>query len=379
MNAIILAASHERRLNNQRKEVPVFLVDLHGKPALSVLIDKLTLLTNLNEVTIITNDKNINDIEVWKTQTENKTLKIDIVNDGTKTKDEMLGAISDLCLVLKNKIKQNTLIIGGDNWFTFNLNDFVKFALNHSPAIVTTKVDNIDLDTNKFGLAEVVNNKVIHFAEKDSHIINPMKAACVYYFSENEVKLICDYENTINRLPKNEQLNKQKPGKLIEWLLNKNYAVYAWHTASVWDDMGDESNVNSIPGPNFIRIRQHVRDLISDYSTWEKDALKLLERVGSFQQLLSYLDMNGIAKNDPNLRILSALLLGRMGNILSEKQRNVVIDSLKNALYDNAMNIPSEFQSDDEDIIYVNQTAASSLVSLGYATSNEEVFNQANS
>ena len=374
MNVIVLAAGHEYRYNEYHNRVPQFLVDLNGKPLLNILMEKLSSIHGISKIIVVANDMNFEKFSQWKMDIDNWKLKLEIINDKTRSEKEMLGAISDICLALKHEEKQDTLIIGGDNWFSFNLEEFIKFAQNYPISVITTKVNKIDSDSNKFGFAKIINDKIVHFAEKDDSVQYINKAACVYFLSKNDIHLLLDYEKSILGIPKDQEVKKQKPGKFIEWLIHNNYDVFAWQTVG---EVSDKSDSFSEIGPNFLRIREHVRQVIPANSTWEKDALGLLEKVSSIQQLLDYLDKNKAGKEDPNIRILSALLLGYMNDILSNSQKSIVINALKVILTDDAMNIPSEFQADDDDIVYVHQTAATSLVKLNYADSIDEVFRKA--
>ena len=55
--------------------------------------------------------------------------KIAVINDGSTTNDNRLGAIKDMALVINDSaIDDDVLVIAGDNLFELDLARFVEFA-----------------------------------------------------------------------------------------------------------------------------------------------------------------------------------------------------------------------------------------------------------
>lgn len=363
MHAIILAATHERVKNEERKEVPLVLVDLEGLPQLTVLTDRLSRVKDLQKIIIVTNEAIKPDLDEWASKPNKGNVLIRVVGDGTWTQEDRLGAIGDVLYALQYIHPQDDLIlIGGNNWFKFDLADFVEKSRGNSPAVVVTSVDPRDLDAKHFGLAEMVENRIITFQEKPYASTLSLKASCVYYFSASDLKWLYTFSEEHNG-----KISFFKPGHFIAWLLDRGIPVYGFDAR--WHRLDPSSH----DGPYFFKFREKIRQKFdTKNSTWEKPALQFLEKVDSLAEILSQLHAE-----DPNTRIVATMILGCMDDLLDSKQKDYVISALLNSLKDTSQNIPGNHQGDEEEIYFVSATAAESLVRLKYAEDEPSVYQKA--
>ena len=74
-------------------------------------------------------------------------------------------------------------MIGGDNWFKYDLREFVERSRGRSPAVVVTPFRQA-WGTSRFGLVELDGQgRVLRFEEKPASSDLPLRASCVYYFA----------------------------------------------------------------------------------------------------------------------------------------------------------------------------------------------------
>src|SRR3989344_7417592 len=118
MQVILLAAGYSKRLYPLTENFPKPLLNIGGKPIIEHIINKIP---NTSKIHIITNNKFYNHFLSWKNKFKTD-FEIEILNDGTMSNADRLGAIGDINFVIKNKnINDDLLILGGDQLFTFSL------------------------------------------------------------------------------------------------------------------------------------------------------------------------------------------------------------------------------------------------------------------
>src|ERR1700745_56291 len=101
MNALILAAGYATRLYplTLNKAKPLLVVG--GKPIIEWVVDNLQGISDLETIYVVTNDKFAADFEAWSQhyQNQNPEFNCKIVNDGSQSDDDKLGAIGDINFV----------------------------------------------------------------------------------------------------------------------------------------------------------------------------------------------------------------------------------------------------------------------------------------
>ena len=155
MDAIILAAGYATRLYPLTKDMPKPLLDVAGKPMIEHIIKKLEQSDEVNNIYIVTNNKFHKHFNQWL-HSFDANKPIEIVNDGTTSNDDRLGALGDIHYVIKSKnIENDTIIVAGDNLFEVSLHDIINiFKKRKHNFIVLHDVKNIDIAKN-YGVVEV--------------------------------------------------------------------------------------------------------------------------------------------------------------------------------------------------------------------------------
>lgn len=237
MKALILAAGYGTRLYPLTKKYPKALLPVAKRPLLNYIIGKLTKIKHIAEIIVVTNDKFFSNFSLWakKFKSKKHNVRLEVLNDGTTAEKDRLGAIGDIHFVLcKENIKEDVLIIGGDNLFEEDISHFVKFALHKRPRVTVGVYDiRRRSSASKYGVVTLAakDNKIIDFAEKPAHPQSSLIATCLYYIAKEKLRYFKEYLKD----PRNE---KDSAGSFISWL-SKKEEVYGFVFRKHWYDIGD--------------------------------------------------------------------------------------------------------------------------------------------
>jgi glucose-1-phosphate thymidylyltransferase len=353
MKSIVLAAKHERAIDSSGRQVPRPLLDLRAEPLLTTLVRRLSELEGMEQITIVVNDSILPDFQDWA-RTETLPAQVDLLSDGTRHPEDSKGAMGDLLFALERRnIDDDLLVIGGDNWFTYDLQTFVEQTRQRHPAIVVSPLQS-GWRTRRFGLVKVEKDgRITRFEEKPESSDLKLRSSCVYFFARADLPWLHEFAK--------DHSTRCPPGDFFAWLVQVT-DVYAVEMEGSWHDI-------SSTGPVLLELRQIVRTMVStQFSTWEREVAKSLQWVNSWEDLLEMMD-----DKDPNLRILAADLAGRIGDFLTPDAQAVIRDKLQDLLQDNRPNDYEYggFQSDEDSMILVSDAAAESLAKLNKASESE--------
>lgn len=232
MKALILAAGYGTRLHSLGKDTPKALLEVARKPLVNHILEKIAALPGLNEILLVTNDKFYAVFEEWKKRQTACLHPLRIVNDGTKTPEDRLGSIGDIYFVLKKKpLKDDLLVIGGDNLFDYALDEYIDFARSKTPSVTVGLYDVHQLDKAKnFGVVKLDDGRrLVSFEEKPANPQSTLIAMCLYYLPQNSLGLVDDYLVESN--------SSDTAGDYIRWLCRKNN-VYGFRFTGCWYDIG---------------------------------------------------------------------------------------------------------------------------------------------
>ncbi len=232
MQALILAAGYGTRLYPLTKNTPKPLLPIQGKPLVDYLLEKFQNIPDLRVVMVVTNNKFFPHFQNWAKQHKNFKAEIRILNDGTDSNETRLGSMGDIDFALrKEAVKEDLLVLGGDNLFDQGLDEFVQTAKKKSPRGTIGLFDLKDKRTAKnFGVVSLDQEKrVVSFEEKPQNPQSSLIGMCLYYFPKDSLGLIRDYLN--------ESKRADTSGEYIQWLFKKE-DVYAVVFQGKWYDIG---------------------------------------------------------------------------------------------------------------------------------------------
>ena len=229
IDVIVLAAGYATRLYPLTENMPKPLLKVAGKPIIYHIIKKLEKIELINKIYIVTNDKFEPHFKKWLAKFD-AIKPIEIINDNTKSNEDRLGALGDINFLIDlANIKNDIMVIAGDNLFELTLNDvFNFFKKRKSNVIVLHDVKDFELAKN-YGIVEVNNNIVVNFEEKPISPKSTLASTGIYLFPKKTIQLIKKYIAQGN--------NPDKTGSFIEWL-HKRDKVYSYVTDKKWYDIG---------------------------------------------------------------------------------------------------------------------------------------------
>ena len=238
MNALILAAGYATRLYPLTLNKAKPLLEVGGKPIIEWLLDNLATIPGLGTICIVTNDKFASDFQVWANdyQDRHRNLKIKIINDGSKSDDDKLGAIGDINLVLtrENFVADDLFIVAGDNLFNQPLAEFVEYARNAQATVAVYDVGNLEA-MKKYGVVTIDQHGTItHFEEKPQKPQSTLAAIALYYYSRDVLPLFTTYLAAGN--------NPDQPGRFLQWLYTRK-PVKTFQIKGQWLDIGSKETL----------------------------------------------------------------------------------------------------------------------------------------
>src|SRR5699024_2346378 len=137
MKALVLAAGYATRLYPLTKNTPKPLLEIAGKSILDHIVEKMDQVDELDEIIIVTNEKFAGHFEEWAKNAD-YSKAFTVVNDGTTTNDNRLGAIGDIQYVIEElDLKDDLMILAGDNLFDFELTDFAHYFQEVGTDVIT--------------------------------------------------------------------------------------------------------------------------------------------------------------------------------------------------------------------------------------------------
>jgi len=231
MKALILAAGYATRLYPLTLNQPKPLLKVGGKPIIEYILDKINEVDEIDKIYIVTNNKFKTHFDEWLTNYNSKK-PIKIINDGTLSNDDRLGAVGDINFVIQQeKVDDDLLIIAGDNIFEFSLTNLTAIK-NQKNASVMAVMDLKDpkLIANKYGNIILDDeNKIIDFEEKPANPKSSFAASATYLYTQECLK---EVSNLLKDNP-----NLDAPGYMIKYLISKK-PVYAYIIEGKWFDIG---------------------------------------------------------------------------------------------------------------------------------------------
>lgn len=229
MRALILAAGYATRLYPLTEHQPKPLLKVGSKTIIEHILSKLEEIKEIKEVCIVTNDLFYPHFTALEKDLKTP-LKIEIINDGTKSNEDRLGAIGDLHFVIERKmIKDDLLVIAGDNLFGFALTELVQFFREKNSSVVAFHdLKDKEKVKGRYGVGILEGSRIIDFEEKPSEPKSALASTACYLFKKQDLSRIAT-------LAKTEQADA--PGNLIKYLA-KNSEVHGFVFNQHWFDIG---------------------------------------------------------------------------------------------------------------------------------------------
>lgn len=233
MKAVILAAGYATRLYPLTENKPKCLLEVAGVTILDRIVAQLNEVSLLDEILLVTNARFFEQLNDWKKETVSR-VPVRILNDGTTSNDNRLGAVGDLSLSIRRvNIRTDILLLASDNLFEQSLSSFVDFAQEEkeSVSIGVYDIGEPEAAAKKFGVIETTaSGEVIGFEEKPEKPRSSLIGMGVYYFPAKTLPLVDEYLLSRDA--------GDAPGFYVRWLLGK-VKIFSLKFSGLWYDIGD--------------------------------------------------------------------------------------------------------------------------------------------
>ena len=251
MKNIILAAGYATRLGELTKNFPKPLLKIGNSTILGRMLDDIDKINDITEHVIVTNHKFSPIFEEWvKTPSGSPCLggrlvgvggrykkPITIIDDGSTTNDNRLGAVCDLLLVLKSLPKQgdlegldDLLVVAADNLLFFSFQEFVNFAKEKQTSCIMCHEQPSIEKLQRTGVVELdANNKVLGMEEKPQVPKSHWAVPPFYIYLKNDLDLV--------RHSVENGCGKDAPGNLAHYMV-EHTTMHAWPMSAGRFDIG---------------------------------------------------------------------------------------------------------------------------------------------
>lgn len=239
MNVLILAAGYATRLYPLTEKRAKPLLEVAGKPMMEWVIDNLAPIQGLEKVYVVTNNKFAADFQAWADayKASHPKLSFEIINDGSTSDADKLGAIGDINLVISRAglADSDLIVVAGDNLFSQSLEDFGRFCQERKqPVLGVYDVGNTN-EAKKYGVVAVDDNGIItSFEEKPAEPKSTLIGIALYYYPKETVGMFTTYIAAGN--------NPDQPGRFVQWLY-KQTPVATWQVPGTWFDVGSKETL----------------------------------------------------------------------------------------------------------------------------------------
>ena len=238
MNILILAAGYATRLYPLTETQPKPLLEVAGKPMIEWVIDNLAPIPNIGRVFIVTNNKFAATFTGWAAEYGKKQTKLafTIVNDGSTSDADKLGAIGDIHYVLHHEkiAHEDLLVVAGDNLFSQPVAAFAEAAQAHPATLALYDVGDLEAIKKYNNVTTDAAGRITHFEEKPAHPTSTLTGIALYYYRADVLPLIDTYIAEGN--------NPDQPGRLIQWLYPQ-IEVGTWKVPGTWFDIGSKETL----------------------------------------------------------------------------------------------------------------------------------------
>lgn len=237
MEVLILAAGFGTRLYPNGAPLPKTLININGKLLIEYIFDKIEKLPNIKSVHILTNGKFYLNFLNWiEGDRQHRNFKINLINNFVRGDFESLGAIIDLQTTLKIISKEDILLLAGDNFFGFDLNELIKLSNEkNSSTVGITIVNDIEL-IKKYCCAKINSQgKIIKFKEKPETPFSNLSTMACFYLLKSDVREIINHNfGKLNNL-----------GEIVSFLCNYK-KIYGKVFDEYWYDIGSFKELEKV-------------------------------------------------------------------------------------------------------------------------------------
>ncbi len=236
MKAIVLAAGYGTRLYPLTRDCPKTLLRVAGRPMVEWVVEGIARAPGLDAVALVTNDRFAGHHERWLARYK-APCPVTVVNDGTTSDADKLGAVRDIQLAKgRLGLDDDLLVVAGDNPMGLDVSAFAAFFREKGAAAVALRDMKVSSLISRYSVVSLdSSSRITDFEEKPPAPRSSLIAICLYAFPRRELGLLDRYLA--------EGGNPDAPGYYIQWMVRET-AAYGWVFDAPWFDVGDIDSYN---------------------------------------------------------------------------------------------------------------------------------------
>lgn len=238
MNSLILAAGYATRLYPLTQHFPKPLLPVGGRSILDRLLDDLDVIPAIGRHIVVTNATFYPHFAQWR-EASRYAHEILLLNDGTTSNDNRLGAVRDLLLAIETlQLDEDLLVLAGDNVVDFSFAGLADFAREKETSCITCHHEPSLTALQKTGVL-VMDEKyrVEAIQEKPPQPASHWAVPPFYLYRAEDFGLI--------RSALVEGCGPDAPGHLAAWLCRRT-PMHAWELPGRRYDIGDLASYEAV-------------------------------------------------------------------------------------------------------------------------------------
>ena len=231
MKAIVLAAGYATRLYPLTLDTPKPLLEVGGRPMVDYVLGALRT-ADVDEIFVVTNAKFASQFRAWA------PAGVTVIDDGTTSEGDRLGAIGDIGFVLERTgLDDDLIVIAGDNLFTADIGGFAALGLEMDAPILAVHDMGDDAEMSQYNTTEFDDQgRITFFEEKPRNATSTLAGTALYFYPRRALPLVRQYLAEGN--------NPDQPGRLVEWLYPRT-PCYVWEIPGEWYDIGSRDQLEA--------------------------------------------------------------------------------------------------------------------------------------
>jgi len=224
MRTVILAGGYAKRLWPITYDRPKPLLPVAGRPILDYIVDQLP---KSPAPVLSINRRFAPQFERWAAS---RGRAIELAVEETRAEEEKLGAVGALAYLIEEyRLHDDLLVIGGDNLFSFSVQNFVD-AFRGQPLVAVYDLGDPEIARGRYGVALVEGDAITGFQEKPDRPASALAATACYLFPRRVLPLFTDFLTQSER-------GRDAPGYFLEWLRARE-TMHAYRFTEGWFDIG---------------------------------------------------------------------------------------------------------------------------------------------
>lgn len=230
MKNIVIAAGYATRLYPLTENFPKPLLKVGSRNILERMLDDIDPIPGIDSHIIVTNHRFAPLFEEWLA-TVSYTKPVTIIDDGTTSNDNRLGAVRDLLLAIDRcDVDDDIMVLAADNILEFSLRGFIDYFHEKGTSVIMCHHEPELKRLQRTGVIAVDDNmRVLEMQEKPENPVSNWAVPPFYIYSRADLPLI--------RNCMNHGCGFDAPGNLAHYLAEAT-TLHAWPMPAGRFDIG---------------------------------------------------------------------------------------------------------------------------------------------